>query len=459
MDLMATMVDRVVSTDYQRLPPEAVTAARRAIIDTVGVMLAGSSAPVSGLVADAIGRLGSGGDTTIAVFGRKAPANMAVLANATLARAMDIDDVTDAFPLHPGVIVVPPALAMCEQRVTTGRELVAAVAVGQDLLIRLAYATGQNPVFSGRYNLFRVFGATAAAGRLLGLDREQMANAMGLAYCRASGETQAFQEGTMSLCIQEGAAAQAGVESALYAREGITGSRNILEGPRGFYGAFEPEPRLDALTDDLGVAFRGVDISIKPYASCRSSHAAVDLALGLANEHGLELAKIAGVTVRVNSITHRLTCDPLEQKLRPKNQSEAQFSLPFIVAAALIRGDFFIDELTDVARGDEEILRLATRVKPVLDPECETGSALGTTVMEIETSDGQRFSATKAFPKGNPKNPMSLEDCLEKFRKCARYACRPFPDSQLDEIVEMLSNLEDLQDTRELVRSLVPLES
>jgi 2-methylcitrate dehydratase PrpD len=173
---------------------------------------------------------------------------------------------------------------------------------------------------------------------------------------------------------------------------------------------------------------------------------------------GVDPARIERVTVRVNSVTYTLTCDPPDQKLRPRSQREAQFSLPFIVATALIRGDFFIEELSEGVLNNEEILRLAARVRPVLEKGCETGGAMGNTVMEIETSDGRKISATKLFPKGNPKDPMSTEECLDKLRKCAKYSYTSFPDSQIDRMRDMLSNLDHLEDVRQLVRLLVPAQ-
>jgi 2-methylcitrate dehydratase PrpD len=458
VDVMATLVKNIIKTRFNNLTAGSVETAKKALVDSIGTMLAGSSIEGCRLLVEAIKEMGGTGDSTIAVFGEKAPINMAALANGAMTRAADIDDVNDAFPLHPGVIIVPTALTIAErQQRVSGRDLITAVALGQDLMVRMAYATSVNPVMSGRYNLFKVFAACATAGKLLGLDEEGMSNAMGIAYAQlAGGDTQALNEGVMTSYVQEGLAGKAGVEAALFAQKGITGTKNVLEGPRGFYGAFEPSPKLDALTAELGSTFRGVDISIKPYASCRSSHGAVDLSLSMVKDLGVDPARIERVTVRVNSITYKLTCDPPDKKLRPKSQSEAQFSLPFIVATAMIRGDFFIEELSEEVLNNEVILRLADRVKPVLDQRCETGGAMGNTVMEIETTNGESFSTSKLFPKGNPKDPMSVKECLVKFRKCAKYASKQFSLSQLSTIVEILENLEKLEDVHQLVHLLVP---
>jgi 2-methylcitrate dehydratase PrpD len=457
MDIMASLVKNISKTGFNDLTPESVTAAKKGIVDTVGVMIAGSSIRGCQLLIEAIKEIGGKEESTIAIFGDKVPSCLAALANSAMARAMDIDDVNDAFPLHPDVVIVPTALAMAEgNRGIKGLDLITAVALGQDLMVRMAYATKVNPVISGRFNLFKVFAATGVAGKLMGLNEEQLSNAMGIAYSHLIGDAQSMHEGVMTMYIQEGEAAKSGIEAAIFASHGITGTQNVLQGRKGFFQAFEPDPNLGVLTNELGSTFRGADIAIKPYASCRSSHEAIDLALSMVKEKGIDPNRIDRITVRVSDITYDLTCHPLDQKRRPRDRIEAQFSIPFTVAAALIRGDFFINELSDEIITNEEILRLAARVTPVLDKECQTNLTLGLTVMEIETIDGQRYSERKLFPRGNPKNPMSMEDCLEKVKKCVKFAYQPFPDDQIDRIVSMLSNLEHLEDVQQLIQLLVP---
>ncbi len=457
MDIMATLVKNIVKNSFDDLTPESVTAAKKGIIDTVGVMMAGSSVRGCQLLVKAIKEMGGKEESTVAVFGEKVPSSLAALANGAMARAMDIDDVNDAFPLHPDVVIVPTALAIGEREEgTSGRDLITACALGQDLVVRMAYTTKVSPVVSGRFNLFKVFAATGTAGKLLGFDEEKLSNAMGIAYSHLVGDAQSMHEGVMTMYIQEGEAAKSAIEGAIYARHGITGTKNVLQGQRGFFHAFEPDPNLEALTSELGSTFRGIDISIKPYSSCRSTHEAIDLALNMVKNLGINPKQIEQVTVKVNDLTYNLTCNPLDQKRRPKDRIDAQFSLPFTVAAALIRGDFFIDELSDEVIRNEDILRLAARVTPILDNDCQTDLSVGATVMEIEMMDGRKFSESKFFPPGNPKDPLSMEDCLEKFRKCIKYAYRPFSDSQIDRMMNILSRMESLKEIRQLVQLLVP---
>jgi len=288
------------------------------------------------------------------------------------------------------------------------------------------------------------------------LNEEQFTNAMGIAYSHLIGDAQALHDGVMTSYIQEGEAAKSAIESVILAGKGITGTKNVLQGPKGFFNAFEPDPYLEALTSKLGSKFLGTDIAIKPYCSCRSTHEAIDLALSMVKHKGIDPARIDQVTVRVNDKTYSLACHPLDQKRCPKDRIDAQFSLPFTVATALIKGDFFISELSDEIIKDPHILKLAARVMPVLDKECQTDLTVGATVMEIETNDGQKFSGRKLFPLGNPKDPFSMDGCIEKFKKCVKYAYRPFTDNQIDRMISMLSNLDHLDEVQQLVRLLVP---
>ena len=458
MVITSLLVKHVVRTDFNDLTPEAVEAAKKGIVDTVGIMIGGSSVPGCQLVVEVIKDWGGKEESTIAVFGGKAPSHLCALANGAMARALDIDDVNDEFPLHPDTVIVPAALAVGErQHGISGRDFLTAVALGQDIIMRMASATKANPIFSGRFNLFKVFAATASAGKLMGLNQEKMANALGIAYSNMVGaDAQSLHDGVMTSYIQEGEAAKAAIESAVFAEKGITGTKHLIQGHHGFFNAFEPDPNLDALTFELGKIFRGVGISIKPFASCRSTHEAIDLALQTIKDESIDPDSIDRITARVNDQTYHLACQPLDQKHRPKNRSEAQFSLPFTVATAIVRGDFFVDELSDEILNDPKILSLASKVNPVLDDACRTGSSTGSTILEIETRDGKVVSREKAFALGSPNNPMSMDACLEKFEKCVKYASRPFPRDQTEKLIRMLTEIEGVESIPKLVQLLVP---
>lgn len=459
MDLMALLVNNITKTQFSDLPSEAVEVAKKGILDTVGLILGGSSMRGCQLLVQAIKEMGGKEESTIAVFGGKVPPNLAALINGAMSRALDIDDVHDVFVLHPDVVIVPAALAIAEcQKGITGRDLITAVALGQDLMVRMGYAAKGKPVNLARLNPFKIFPVTGTVGKLKGLDDEQLLNAMGIAYSHLVGDAKAARDRVMTFYIQEGEAGRSGVEAVLYAEKGITGARSILDGELGFFkGIYQQDCSLEALTSDLGSRFMGDEIAFKRYCSCRNTHEAIDLAIGMVKNRKINPIKIEQVTVRVNQESYMRTCQPLEQKRRPKDRLDALFSTPYTVATALIKGDVFIDEMTDEMIKDPDVLQLAARVMPVQDDRCENGTAVGVTVLEIQTTDSQNYSDSQSLPLGNPQNPIGWDECVTKFKKCANNADKHFANSQVDELIGKLSFLEDLEDCSQLARLMVPL--
>jgi 2-methylcitrate dehydratase PrpD len=146
----------------------------------------------------------------------------------------------------------------------------------------------------------------------------------------------------------------------------------------------------------------------------------------------------------------------LELKHNPKTPVEAQFSLPFTVASAFIKGDVFIDEVSEQALKNQEVLELTQRIMPTMDQNCNKGTSVGSLIMEIKTRSGKTLTRRVDYPKGNPKNPASMDDCINKFRKCVNYSAQPFPKGQIEKIVELVSDLEELEDVTILAKLLVP---
>ena len=457
MDVMQKLVKNIFSTQFESLPSEAILAAKKGIADTIGGMIAGSSVEGCQLLVEHIREWGGHQESTIVVFGDKVPSNLAAQANGAMARALEIDDVTDFFPMHPSASIVPTCLAIAErQGKISGKEFIAAVALAQDLFIRMALANKLDPIASGRYNLFKIFPPTGAAAKLLGLDEEGLMNAMGIAFSQMVGDGQAAGDGVMTSYIQQGTVAKSAIESALLAKAGITGTRNVLEGQRGFYNAFEPDPNLEALTSDLGRKFMGVEIAVKFYTACRATHEAIDLALDMTGQLKIDPKSIEEISVHVNDPVYSLVCHPPDRKRHPETLVDAQFSIPFAVAAAIFRGDFFIDEINDQTINDPEILGLAAKVTPVVDNGCQSELIIGSTIMEIKTKNGKAFTKEIQFPRGNPKNPVAMNEVIEKFRKCTNYSLRSFSKEHINKIIEILSNLEQLENITMLTKLLAP---
>lgn len=456
MDAMEALVKHVCRTKFEDLPDEIVTITKKSIIDTLGVIIAGSSMDGCKLLVDYIRGWEGKKESTISVFGGKVPCALAAQANGAMARAYEIDDVLDTFPLHPSASIIPTCLAVAERQGTVdGKTFITAAALGHDLMIRLAHSVKISPILSGRYNLFEVFALAASAGKLMKMGENQLLNAIGIAYSQMVADGKAARDGVMTSYIQQGTRAKSAIEAALMAETGITGTREVLEGPAGFYSSYEPDPNIEPLYYQLGKTFGGSELAIKLHSSCRCTHQAIDLAR-TARSKGLNTENIEHITVKVNDQTYSLVCDPLERKRAPQTTVDAQFSVPYTVAAAIAKDSVFIDEVSEEAIKDPVLLGLAERVTTVLDSERQSELSVGSVVMEIRTVGGELVVLKSEFPRGNPLNPATMNDCIEKFKKCTAHSLKKFSDHQVDAIIESINNLEQLRSLNKFCEMLVP---
>ena len=456
MDSVSKMIGEYVArARFEDLSPAAVASAKRSTLDTMGAMVAGSTAPGVDTVVNLAKGWGGTEEAHLVGFGHRLPAPLAVWCNGTMARALEIDDCVDFLPVHPSASSVAALLSLAELKGgLSGPDFLTALAVGQDLIIRMGLAVRKNAMQSGRNNLFKIFGPTAALARAMLLGPAEAQNALGLAFSFAVGDGQCALDGALSLRLQQGIVAQGALLSVLLGSRGFTGARDFLLGNYGYLKAFEPDPRLEYLTQDLGKEFYGERITIKPFSSCRATHASIDLALKLRNETNMDTKLIRRITVRTCPEISQLVGEPRDVKIAPGSVPTAQFSIQFTVAAALIRGDFFLKELEPESIKDDEILDLASRIYVESDPSLRTDFVLGRTVMEINLEGQPSLKKEIGLPLGNPSQPMKYEACAEKFLKSASYSVNPLQTEPLEELIEKVSRLEDLQDVSILMSYL-----
>ena len=443
----------VAGVDFGDLGGPAVEAARRSTLDTLGAMLAGATAPGLETMAGLAAGWGGRPEATVIGRGLRLPAPMAAWLNGTMARALEIDDCVDFLPVHPSASAVPALLALAEAGGgLSGREFLTALAVGQDLIIRLGLTVRQNAMQTGRNNLFKIFGPTAAVARALKLSPEQTGHALGLAFAHAVGDGQGALDGALSLRLQQGLVAQGALLSGLLAERGFTGARDFLLGRWGYLRVWEPEPRLEHL-ENLGRRFLGEQISLKPFSSCRATHPALDLVLGLIRERETSPDLIERIEVRVSPEIHNLVGSPQETKIRPDSVPAAQFSIQYTVAAAVVRGDVFLAELAPEVFRDQTILALARRVEVVPDEALRTGAVLGRTRVAVHLKDRPALNAETEHPLGSPDRPLDADTWAGKFRKCAAWAGPSF-SRQTERIMDMVLDLENLPDVSVLAQAL-----
>ena len=452
-DPAQTLAQHVHRTTFSDLPSRTVTATRRDILDTLGATLGGSDAPGVAQMAGLARRWGGLEESSLLVLGGKLPAPQAAMVNATMGHALDFDDTYDrGGQIHPGTSTLAASLAVAESvGGVSGRDFVLAVTLGLDVSCRLALAATTDRGWH-RTATFGIFGATVAAGKLLGLSVEQLNHALGIAYSQAAGNRQCIADGALTKRFQAGQAASGAVMAVMLAREGFSGARDVFGGRYGFFPMYQPEGYdLAAITDSLGAQFRGDELSFKSYPCGRGTHAIIDAALDLHQDLGLtDLAgggsEIAKVTVTANAATYHDQLAPQAKRRRPTQVVEAQFSLPFLVAAALVRGRVGISEVAGVE--DPQVLGLSEAIQGALRRDAQAGWAR----LEVRLTNGRTAARETTGPSGSPDRPLSDDQLEAKFRDCAKHAAIAISQEAVDQALNMIRNLEDAADATELFR-------
>jgi 2-methylcitrate dehydratase PrpD len=369
-----------------------------------------------------------------------------------MGHALDFDDALDrAGNIHPGISALAASLAVVEWcGGMAGRDVVVAMTLGLDVACRVALAATVDRGWH-RTAAMGVFGATAAAGKLLGLSVEQLVNAFGIAYSQAAGNRQCIVDGALTKRLQAGQAASSGVFAAVLAREGFTGAQQVFAGRYGFFPMYQPEGYdLTALTDGLGTVFRGEELSFKPYPCGRRAHATLDVALELYQRLDLATAQrgaeIAEVLVTTDPKTYQEQFSAGSTKRRPVQVVEAQFSTPFLVAAALVLGQVGIGEVAGV--DNPHVLALAARIQGAVRADATEGWA----EITVRRTDGRMATLATTSPAGSPERPLSTAQLEAKFRDCAAHAVRPIPEAVVAQALHLVHHLDDMPDVRELIR-------
>ncbi|MFF1261254.1 MmgE/PrpD family protein [Streptomyces sp. NPDC058321] len=452
-DLAADLADFAAGIDVATLDTHVVDAVQANILDTVSCAVAGSTAPAIDVVHSLVKEWGGAPQADVWVHGGMVPAHHAAWLNSSMAHARDYDDTHDAAILHAGISCVPSAIAAGQlSPEATGADLVAAVAAGLETMCRLGTAIEVDIVVSGFiYSaLLGYFGATAAAGRMLKLSPQQMWDAFGIVFSSVAGNHQVSRDASLMKRMQPGLAAQAGVVAAQLAQRGVRGVRNVFDGADGFSRIYL-QGRLDNDTAraGLGERFELLNLSYKPYPCCRDTHSAVDAVLAVRKHAHRRAEEIRSIRVGVTAPGYQMVCTPEAVRAAPQTIVEAQFSIPYAVAAAWIDGGVRLEHFTDEGVRRKDILELAAKVTPFVDEAIDRDWRRFVTpaAVSVEFTDGQTAHARVDYAKGHPTNPMSTAEVTDKAANCTALAAQPLTDGlpqQLLDITERLSLQADL---------------
>jgi 2-methylcitrate dehydratase PrpD len=454
----ATIAAHLARVTFGDLPAETVAATKASVLDTLACMLAGSSsddvAAIAGVAADTGGRAVS---TVVLGGGLKLPPAQAVLVNGAMVHQFDFDDTHDLGICHPSSATLPAALAVGEAVGASGRDVLTAVALGNDLISRVALAIHGGLI---DYPWFRapvvgLWGTTAAAAKLMGASEAQHLEAMGLTLPQISCTRASLHHGGSSVrSIRDGLIYRNGVVAAELAMRGVLGDKAVFEGPHGFYPVFfRGEYTREKLLNGLGERFEGTFVSLKPWPSRRTLHRTITAVLDLIADHSLTFERIASVEVFIGDI-NRPWCQPCSPGMVPRHRIDALNNLLFAVGAAIRFGNIPLRLYLDAAMADDVVASAVPKVRWT-----DVGRGEGTAVTEparvrIVTTDGAVLDGTCDVPLGNPARPMTAERLRAKFMDCAANAARPLPPERAHAIVETVMAMDTLRDVRDLTALL-----
>ena len=441
--------------DYDHLPAEVVDRAKYFFLDYLGVAVRGSLSESSQPLYRLADSLASAGRGT--VLGRAETVNFpyAALANGTSAHSLELDDTHQAGSIHLGVSVFSAALAVAEQVGASGRDFLTASVVGFEVAARLAmalkptehYARGFHPTAT-----CGTFGAAASAAKLLGLSEAQLLSALGIAGSQSAGSMEFLAEGAWTKRLHPGWAAFSGVHAALLAKEGFIGPRTILEGRDGFLKAYGLRPDPRKISAGLGEDFQILRTAVKPHACCRYTQAPIDAVLSIVQEHDVQPEQVKQITIGMLETGIPVICEPAARKSRPTNVVEAQFSLPFGVAVALLKRRAGLDEFSEAMLADAAVGALMSKVGYEPDPQLEKNYPKEWPAWaRVSLNTGQEVSAQVRFPKGDPENPLSWDELTAKY---VDLATAVWTDARADRVCEAVRGLEDASDLRGVTQEL-----
>jgi 2-methylcitrate dehydratase PrpD len=453
-DVMATAAERfagfALELDLDAVPDEVVEAAKLHVLDVIGCGLAAHGLGIAGEGRETMTELGGTAEATVIGLDTRLPAPNAAFANAMLCHGLDFDDTHSDSVAHVSTVVVPAAAALAEARGASGRELLTAIIAGNEIVTRIGMATpgafhkrGFHPTA-----ICGIFGATAAAARLGGLDAAQATSALGIAGSMASGLFAYLDDATATKPIHPAWAAHGALLACRLAAHGAEGPPGVLEGRFGVFHAFvDTRIDLEPQLADLGSRWETPRIAYKAFPACHFIHGSLGATGMLADD--LDPNEIEDVLVTIPEAGVSLVLEPADRKIAPRTDYEGKFSLQYSTAAMLVHGRVGLTTYTPEALGEERVLDLTRKVR-YETKEYESYPAAFPGGVRITLKDGSTVEADFPHQLGAPENPMSAEQVREKFHENAALAGGSF-----EPLEQAILTLEELDDVTGLLRQPV----
>lgn len=432
------------------LPAQARERVRYLLLDHLAVTLRGSLLPSSHSAYSMLkDMMAAGSAGTATIFGRteRAEVSWAAFANGIAAHGLEMDDVENASSLHPGVVVMPAALALAEQPGSAPADFYAAVVAGYEVTLRVGAALNPASAYERGFHPTAVcgaLGAAAASARLLGLTPAQTNSALGIAGSMAAGSMAYLHDGAWTKRLHPGWACHAGITAARLAASGFVGPTDILEGRYGFLHAYSSDSDVAQLERKAGDELAIMRVSLKPYACCRYMHGPIDCLFDIMRRHQLDPQHIARIACGILSGGRGLIADPIEQKRQASSIVDAQFSMPYGAAIAVLSGKAGLSVFTDEWIQHPAVRELMQKVDCYTSPELDDHyPAKWRASASITMDDGIQYSANVRYALGDPHNPLSWQQLEARFHELVAPVIAD--TRKREEIVEQVRGLDNIE--------------
>jgi len=431
----------VAAMTFERVPSDVVHQARRALLDYLGATLAGSTTGVSTTVRKYLEQYEGGSLSTVVGSDRRLSPTAAAMANGTSAHGLEIDDGHTRGSVHPAAACFPAVLAAAEAYGSSPEAVITASVVAYEVTCRLSSATHPATWRQGFHNtgVNGVFGAAAGVANLLGLDATRTAHALGIAGSFAGGLFEFLGTGAEVKRLHPGKAARDGLFAAEMASRGISGPTTVLEGRNGYFRAYAGgDVRVSAIFEGLGERWEIQSIYVKPYPCCRHLHGPIDAILAMAEQSPIPVQEIRSIRVETYGVASQ------HQHKTVKDFLDAQMSIPFAVAVALVEGKVGIDHFSASARSRADLQELMDKVEVSATADCETDyPRMRPARVILDLASGGKRSLRVDYPLGEPDNPLSDRELEQKFHNI----CDPVAGSEASRrIIQAVWRLSDMNE-------------
>ena len=454
--------ENAVGARFENIDKATLKNAKNRILDLLGCALSGANGPGNAGMVDMVKSWGGKEESTVFVFGGKVPAQNAAMANSAIARTYDFEAIGGFvegvdLPSHISVTTVLTALAMGEAQNVDGKELLTSLLVGDDIACRILAASGfgDGKNFASGWDgngTVNAFGATAIAGRMLGLTQRQMQHAFGIALSQMGGSFQNIWDGSICFKLPNALSARNGIFSAELAKAGWDGANDALLSTFGYFKLFnDGYSDVEILTKDIGKKFY-TEATFKPYSCCRANHAAIDCALKIVSENEIDATAIEAIVLRVPPrVRDMFVGQPFV--LRETPQIDAAFSLRFCVSNVLLRKRIKLEDFREECVREAGIAEIAGKVEIEGFRPDEMGKKAAE--LKVKLKDGRECSSEVKFVRGGPfENSLTDEDIKDKFRNNL-LASKAIPEERGERIIGLVDNLEELDNIGELTKLMV----